>query len=267
MKTPILAVPAAFFVTLAALPLPRGLGQIVLTQWDFNSVPPDTTTTTGSLVPRTGIGSVTGFGGVSAGFSDATGSSDPAKKDNTGLNLSTFAPQGTGNGSRGVLFRVPTLGHQDISVSWDQRFSGTAARGYQFQYTLDGSSFVPYATFSNSAGGNAWVPGNSVELGQIPGVADNPDFGFRIVAVFDPGTTAYGASGVGSTYGTSGTWRFDEVTVRGTAMPTVIPEPHEYALMAAGSLAGFAWWRRHSRREGGGTSPGAGHGTHGRGRA
>lgn len=250
MKTPILALRAILFVAMAVAPVSRGHAQIILTQWDFNSVPADTKTTTGSLLPSIGTGSVTGIGGVTATFGDGTGSTDPAKKDNTGLNLATFAAQGTGSGARGVLFRVPTVGFRDISVSWDQRFSSTASRSYQFQYTIDGNTFLPLATYANTAGGNAWMLGNSVQLGEVAGVADNPEFGFRIVSVFDPGTTAYVASAPGSTYGTSGTWRFDQLTVQGTPRPTVIPEPHEYALMATGSLLGFAWWRRRCRTEG-----------------
>ncbi len=246
MKTPILSL--ALLAAVALVPFPRGLAQLVVSHWDFNSVPPDAKTTTGSALPTLGTGIVAGIGGATSSFSDATGSGDAAKKDNTGLNLATFSAQGTGSGNRGLQFQVPTVGYQNISVTWDQRFSSTASKAYQFQYTLDGNSYVAFKTFSNAAGGNAWVNGNSVDLSSLGGVSDNPNFGFRVVSVFGPGTSSYAASGVGSNYGTSGTWRFDNVSVLGDATPAVVPEPSEYALFAAGMLGGFAVWRRRRAR-------------------
>ena len=248
MKTPILHSPLALTLTFTLCLTPLAQAQIIVSHWNFNSFPPDTKTTTGSLLPSVGAGTVSVVGGVTSTFSDATGSKDPAKKDNTGLNLSTFASQGKGDGTRGVQFQVPTVGYENVVVSWDQRFSSTASKAYQFQYSLDGVQFLPFSTLLNTAGGNAWMTGNTVDLGGVPGAADNPDFAFRILSVFSPGTSAYGASGVGSSYSTSGTWRFDEMTVQGSAIPAAVPEPGAYALLAAGGLIGFAFWRRNRTR-------------------
>jgi hypothetical protein len=253
MKTPILNFthPAALTLAVATglllhLP-PRVHAQIIVTHWNFNSTPPDARTTTGSLAPASGSGTAAGFGGVTVSFSDASGSTSPVTTDNSGLGLATFPGQGTGSGSRGAEFRVPTVGYEQISVRWDQRFSSTASRNYEFQYSLDGTTFTPFAQLRNTAGGNAWMNGNLVDLGSVAGVSDNPNFAFRVVSVFEPGTSAYAASAPGSSYSGSGTWRFDEMMVQGTPTTAVIPEPPEYALLAVGTLAGFAWWRRQQR--------------------
>jgi len=71
-----------------------------------------------------------------------------------------------------------------------------------------------------------------VDLGGIAGVANNANFGFRIVSIFAPGTSAYAASNSGSTYA-GGTLRYDMVTVTG-----VIPAPGAVALLGLAGLAG-----------------------------
>ncbi|MDG4869910.1 PEP-CTERM sorting domain-containing protein, partial [Guyparkeria sp. 1SP6A2] len=57
---------------------------------------------------------------------------------------------------------------------------------------------------------------------------------FRVVSTFAPGTNAYAPSTSTANYGTTGTWRFDMVTVNAVA---AIPEPQTYALMLSGLLA------------------------------
>jgi hypothetical protein len=69
-----------------------------------------------------------------------------------------------------------------------------------------------------------------VDLSSIAGVAENPNFAFRIVAAFAPGTSEYLAANSTSNYAAGGTWRFDMVTLNGTA--AAVPE--------AGSLAGLS---------------------------
>jgi hypothetical protein len=214
-----------------------------LAQWNFNSVPSDGSTSTGTTMPVIGSGTAALVGGTTATFAsgDASGgSSDPSSGDDSGWNVTTFAAQGSGDKSRGVQFNVSTAGYRDIVVTWDQRHSNTAARDVLFQYTTDGSTWIDAGSFAATAG-DAWFNGRTVDLSTVAAVEDNAEFGFRVVATFAPGTSSYAASTLGSTYGTAGTWRFDMVTV--SAMP--IPEPGTYALMAAGLLAvGFFARRR-----------------------
>lgn len=219
--------------------------QFFVASWDFNSTVPDGNTGTGNWMPAQGSGSLSLLGGVSSTFVTGAGSSDPASTDNSALNISGWAPQGTESGLRGIEVQVPTVGYENLQVSWDHRFTATASRFVEFQYSTDGHNFVPWQTLENTSGANTWLNGWSVDLSDIAGVNDNSLFAFRLVSVFDPEIgTAYGP--VGSSYGTSGTWRVDMVTVTGD-MFSPVPEPEEYAIMAAGGLIAFGLYRRRCR--------------------
>lgn len=219
-----------------------------ITQWNFNSVPADTSTSTGSLIASVGVGSLSTLGTVTQTFASGTsngGSSDPVTVDDTGLSTLTYAAQGTNNKLNGVQFNVSTLGFENIAVSYDLRHSNTSSRYEQFQYSLDGSTFVDFALLDGNAG-DTWFNGRTVDLSAISGADNNANFAFRVVSVFAPSTSAYAASNTGSNYATSGTWRFDMVTVSGNTIAAV-PEPETYAMLLAGlGLMGFVARRRQA---------------------
>lgn len=219
-----------------------------ITQWNFNSVPADTSTSTGSLIASVGVGSLSTLGTVTQTFASGTsngGSSDPVTVDDTGLSTLTYAAQGTNNKLNGVQFNVSTLGFENIAVSYDLRHSNTSSRYEQFQYSLDGSTFVDFALFDGNAG-DTWFNGRTVDLSAISGADNNANFAFRVVSAFAPSTSAYAASNAGSSYATSGTWRFDMVTVSGNTIAAV-PEPETYAMLLAGlGLMGFVARRRQA---------------------
>ena len=105
-------------------------------------------------------------------------------------------------------------------------------------------TFNDVALFSGNAG-DTWFNGRSIDLSSISGVANNANFAFRVVSAFAPDSNAYAASS--SSYAGTGTWRFDMVTVNGTAIAAV-PEPKNYAMLLAGlGLMGFIARRRSSR--------------------
>ena len=209
-----------------------------LTKWNFNSVPPDASTATGSLLPSTGSGTAT-LVGTTGSFASGVGSTDPAATDNTGRGTTDYATQGTGDRTRGVQFNVSTVGFNLIAVSWDQRLSNTAARSAQFQYSLNGTNFTDFGAVFSGSPGDAWYNNRSVDLSGVAGVGNNANFAFRVVAAFEPLTSAYAAATTTSTYSTAGTWRFDQVSV------TAVPEPGTYAMMLAGlAMIGFMAARR-----------------------
>jgi len=241
---------------LCAIAVPASLtaaASAQITQWNFNSIVPDAATGTGTTTPNIGTGSISNIGGTTTTFAsgDASGgSSDPATGDDSGWNLTTFPAQSAGSGTAGLQGLASTAGFSNISVSWDLRTSNSGSRYYQFQYTLDGSaaipSYIPFGGDANnvftSGGGDFWNNNNLVDLSSVAGANNNANFGFRIVSVFSPvGFTnltpvtfgpnqGYRAANADDrAYATSGTWRFD--------MVTVVPAPGALALLGLGGLA------------------------------
>jgi hypothetical protein len=232
-----------------------------ITQWNFNG------SAAGTTAPSVGTGTISTVGGVTASFASGEasgGSSDPASPSppDFGWGLTNWPAASANNETAGLQVLASTVGYTDIQVSWDQRHSNTASRFWAFFYTIDGVNFTrlsvsaananpgqtPAAgnpsstaglfggngTFSafdgsQTGAGDDWFNGRSVNLTGVAGVANNPNFGFRIVSSFGSGTSYVASSG--GNYGTAGTARFDMVTISG-----VIPTPGSAALMAIGGL-------------------------------
>lgn len=190
-------------------------GQGVVTQWRFNSNPPDSNTTTGTLSPNVGSGIVTTVGGTTTSFAggltDAGSTDTSASGDNSELSVSTFAAAGTGSGTRGVQFAVNTSGLSNLVFRFDQHFSADANRFVRVEYTTDGANWTSAGILAANLGlGNTRYNNRAVDLSGVTGSAN---FAVRLVSVFDPNGTDYVAASSSSTYGTTGTWRFDSVTL------------------------------------------------------
>ncbi len=206
--------------------LSPGEGEIIA-QWDFNSSPPDGAASTGTLAPCVGGGSASHVGGTTAASSGEFASGDthldPAgSADNSGWNTAGYPAADADNKTAGVRFDIDTTGFEHISISWSQRNSATATRYLRLQYTLDGIRFNE-ADLITVPAENAFT-NQTIDLSAIPGAADNPLFGFQLVAEFEStangwGAESYVATKPGSTYGKSGTIRFDMVTVSGVPIP------------------------------------------------
>ncbi len=199
--------------------------QTTITQWNFNSVPPDAASSTGSMLPSVGTGTVAAVGGTTTSFASGTsngGSTDPATSDNTGLGVTSFPAQGTANKTAGIVCFTATTGYQNIKVTFDQRHSNTGPANVQLQYTLDASVSNPVwvdADMASATSGDTWNS-RSFNLSSVTGLNNNANAGFRVVAAFAPAGTGYVPSTSTSTYGTSGTWRFDMLTIKGDAITT-----------------------------------------------
>lgn len=191
--------------------------------WDFNSVVSDAIVGTGVVTPASGNGVLSLVGGTTSTF--ATGySTDPNSSDNSGLNVTTWPAQGTNPKTAGVQFDANTAGYNRIGIEFWQRLSNTAANTWVLQYTLDNTgvstggnvvwtdattyTFTPQATGT----GDTWYF-RSFNLALVGGLSNNPNAAFRVVSDFDPVAGTYLSARSTSSYGTTGTSRFDLVRI------------------------------------------------------
>ncbi len=222
----------------------------IITQWNFNSVPPDTSSATGSLVPSIGAGTAATVGVVSNVFSSGTGGADPVTLDDTAWSTTSYPAVSLENKTSGVRFDVSTVGFTNISFSWSQKNSSTASRYLRAQYTDDGVSFQDLAALATLS--DAFT-NRVVDLSSVAAAANNPLFGIRLLTEFEytaisNGFQGYVATSDGSAYGTGGTIRFDLVTVQGTPLPSTNSAPVILSgigaqLLRVGQSTGPLAWR------------------------
>jgi endonuclease/exonuclease/phosphatase family metal-dependent hydrolase len=211
-----------------------------LALWDFNSVTPDTNVATGVTTPSIGSGTAAVVGGISPAF--ATGSAtDPASSgsDNSGWITTSYPAQGTGNKTAGVQFSVSTVGRQNIVIRWDQRDSSTGSKYTRLQYRTNATTFIDFPT-PNTVSSIAFESQTN-SLAGIPGVNNNSNFAFRIVAEFESsaiGTVNSNYVGATGTYGPGGTVRFDMVTVSGAPLSSSNPPAARATLGSPAYLLG-----------------------------
>lgn len=188
--------------------------QTPITQWNFNA---------GNVTPNLGTGTLTLIGGVTESY--ALGNDITPQSTDKGLNTSGYPAQGLASGTAGISAMVSTNGYNNIIVSYDRKGSNTASRWEQFEYTIDGSNWV---SFGNNNGTLTNVDTSTGVLWptttyNLPATANNnANFGVRMVSIFQPSTSAYQA--IGTNYQTTGTWRFDNLTVSGTAITAGVKE-------------------------------------------
>ena len=226
---------------IAALAFATGAGADTIAQWNFNSVPPDGTSNTGTNATSAGTGTIAVIGGViqnanaSQEYSSAAGSSDPATTDDSAYHTRNYAAQGEGNKTSGIEVHVSTVGYESIVVSWDHRSSPAASKFMRFQYSIDGSTFVDYSVMRMDAA-DTFVNGRTVNLTPIVGANQNPNFAFRLVSEFENTATGSGNAGYVATgavtYSQNGTMRFDMLTISGSlpdgnAFPTITSIPNQ----------------------------------------
>ncbi len=179
----------------------------VITGWDFEAQ---------SLTPSTGSGSLNLIGSlVQNAYATGYNSSSFA------LVTTTFPAQGTNNQTAGIYFETSTAGFNTISLSWAIRHSNTSPSRAVLLYTLDRTASVPVwqqAGIYTTSAGDAWFAG-SFDGSGISDLNNNPNVAFKLVAAFaNEANTQYVASSSGSSYATSGKWRFDSINLEGTAL-------------------------------------------------
>ncbi len=173
-------------------------------------------------IPTLGSGTAVLVGGTTGAFNSGVsegGSSDTTSATsppNFGWGITNFAASGTGNKTRGVQFSVSTVGSTGIKLKYDLRASNSGSRFVQVQYTLNGNDWIDFGDAQAIAtAGVTWFNGNIVDFSLIAGADNNPNFGVRLLAAFDPAGSNYVTANTGTAYATTGTWRFDRVEFSG----------------------------------------------------
>jgi endonuclease/exonuclease/phosphatase family metal-dependent hydrolase len=205
----------------------------VVAQWNFNSVPADGLTTTGSTTPSAGAGTAALVGGATASFATGDTTVDPAgTSDNSGWNTANYPVQNAGNKTRGIQFNVSTAGRQNIIVTWSSESPNTGNKYARLQYTTNGTTYFDFPTATTNG---TTFTSKTNSLSSLSGVNDNPNFAFQILSEFEStainsGSTAYVAANPSSTYGSAGSMRYDMVTILGAPIvsgtaPTITNQP------------------------------------------
>ncbi len=204
---------------------------MTLARFDFNTA--DNNAATGTLVSTTGAGTLSTFGGAMTFFGFGTGSSDPETGANdSALGVGGFPAQGVGSGTVGVTGAVSTVGVNHVLLHLDQKNQPSSNKFYTVQVrTAPAGPFVDVATYGIAAS-DVWENDKRIQIDNIvPAAANNPNFAFRIAAVFAPGTTQYAASEAG--YNGDIPTLFDMIIVEGV----VIPEPSSCLMLVLGFAA------------------------------
>jgi len=192
--------------------------------WNFND---------SDLVVDHGAGTLASNFNV-ANISFAAGTTNNARLgDPAGQALSLQGGSSNANNGRNITVSVNTTGFANILVSFATQGTTTGFNNNQFQYSLDGVTFVDF--------GSPYIPLAAFgllpivfDLSTIPGLNNNLNAAFRIV--FNGATTSTGNN------------RIDNFVVEGSS--STVPEPTTVALLSTGlaTLSTRKWvWKRRGR--------------------
>ena len=192
--------------------------------WNFNDSDVNVDHGNGTLTSNFNVANIL----FAAGTSNNARLGDPA-----GQALSLQGGTGNANNGRNLTFNVSTVGFSDLIVSFATQGTSTGFNSNQFQYSLDGLTFINFGSPYIPAAAFGAVP-LVFTLTSIAGLNNNPNAAFRIV--FNGAASATGNN------------RIDNIVVEGspsTASATV-PEPTTALLLFSG-VSGLLALKRKRR--------------------
>jgi hypothetical protein len=171
-----------------------------------------------------------------ANISFAAGTTNNARQgDIAGQALSLQGGTGTANNGRNITLNVSTVGFSNIVVSFATQGTSTGFNSNQFQYSLDGVSFINFGSPFAPATAFGAVP-VVFSLAAIAGLNNNPNAAFRIV--FNGATSSTGNN------------RIDNIVVEGTTIDTAeVPEPTSLMMLLSGLAGIYKAAKRHKKHK------------------
>ena len=195
-----------------------------LAVWNFNDSDLNVDHGSGTLTSNLNVANIL----FAAGTTTNARQGDPA-----GQALSLQGGTGNANNGRNITFAVSTAGFANIVVSFATQGTSTGFNSNQFQYSLDGVSFVDFNPPYTPATAFGAVP-LVFSLAAIVGLNNNSSAAFRIV--FNGATSSTGNN------------RIDNIVVEGTSTATsTIPEPASALLLLTGIGSLYKLRRRRKR--------------------
>ncbi len=193
--------------------------ETTIANWTFESQTNTATIGSGTI---TLIGSITSTYATGIAPNTAVvGGTTGTTSGTSALNTATYPAASVGAKTAGIQIAVSTSGYNNIQITADIRHSNTSANKVVLQYSTNGTDWVDATNYSTPAGGDNWYL-RTYDFSSIAAVNNNSSFAVRYVTDFDGTASAYLAAKSSSTYATTGTIRFDNVTISGTAISTDI---------------------------------------------
>lgn len=195
--------------------------------WNFND---------SDLVVDHGIGTLTtNFNLANVLFTQGGTSTNARQGDVPGQSMTLQGGTSNANNGRSLSLSVSTVGLNNIVISFATQGTSTGFNSNQFQYSLDGVTFISLGTPYTPPLTFGLV---TFDLSSISGMNNNPNAAFRII--FNGATSAAGNN------------RIDNLVIEGQRITTPVPEPASMLLFSLGLTGTLATrvkaWRRKPTR-------------------
>lgn len=127
-----------------------------------------------------------------------------------------LSPTGSSNNGKAIVFKLSTLGFEDLKLTYDTRSSGGSGFTTQtWAYSIDGINFTNVSTITGYPTSFNANSSQVVDFNSIPASDDQPNLYVRIIL---SGATA-----------ASGNNRIDNIKFLGTALPTCTTPTYSFA--------------------------------------